>query len=291
MKESTRERFDRQVRELGGEPAYEVWQGTHKPHKVVCAEGHECKPRPDSVQRGNGICPTCANKKITRPAAVQAEKDYIARVEALGGTCKHETWEGVSKPHRVICRAGHECKPRPSSVQQGQGLCRTCGDAAINRAAAVQAEKDYIARVEAFGGTCAHEVWEGTQKPHAVICKAGHKCKPRPNSVQQGVGICPKCAGKIWDVFYLLGNPVREEVKLGITSGNPKSRLSDHKRDGFTDFYGVWTNFPGAAELERQMKRALPAAGFLPVRGQEYFRIDALPFIQSLCPGDRYVRS
>ncbi|MFB7113490.1 hypothetical protein [Streptomyces sp. NPDC056291] len=35
------------------EPKY---LGKDKPHRVLCAKGHECAPRPSNVRRGTGIC-------------------------------------------------------------------------------------------------------------------------------------------------------------------------------------------------------------------------------------------
>jgi hypothetical protein len=39
------------------------WLGYHTPHKVVCAEGHECTPRPGNVIQGSGPCIQCGSAR------------------------------------------------------------------------------------------------------------------------------------------------------------------------------------------------------------------------------------
>lgn len=54
--------FRFRVEELGGAVIEPEWLGNRKPHRIKCAAGHDCSPRPDDVQRGQGICRTCTNK-------------------------------------------------------------------------------------------------------------------------------------------------------------------------------------------------------------------------------------
>lgn len=62
-----------------------------------------------------------------RPVSLAREAEFRARVEELGGCVLETEWLGVLKPHRIRCSAGHESTPRPTALQQGSGLCRTCG--------------------------------------------------------------------------------------------------------------------------------------------------------------------
>ncbi|KAF4408624.1 GIY-YIG nuclease family protein [Streptomyces lycii] len=48
--------------ELGGTVLEQMWLGSPTPHRVRCAEGHETTTRPNSVQRGKGICRYCAGQ-------------------------------------------------------------------------------------------------------------------------------------------------------------------------------------------------------------------------------------
>jgi hypothetical protein len=70
-------------------------------------------------------------------------------------------------------------------------------------------------------------------------------------------------------------------VKFGITSGDPRPRLSDHATAGFTEVVRVATGLPGALapETEQAVKGALALADEKPVRGREYFHRDCLALI------------
>lgn len=52
--------FRARVEELGGKVLEPTWRGANKPHRVRCAEGHECAPWPTSLQQGEGFCRACA---------------------------------------------------------------------------------------------------------------------------------------------------------------------------------------------------------------------------------------
>lgn len=109
------------LRELGASPAYELWRGTGQPHRVICAEGHECWPWPTSVQQGRGACRVCANQDPATAAGA-----FRARLAAIGATLIDTEWRGANHTYRIRCAAGHECRPRPGDVQRGQGICRYC---------------------------------------------------------------------------------------------------------------------------------------------------------------------
>ena len=51
--------FRARVVELGGVVVEPSWLGSQVPHRVRCAAGHECNPRPDGVAQGVGICRLC----------------------------------------------------------------------------------------------------------------------------------------------------------------------------------------------------------------------------------------
>lgn len=262
--------FRVRVEEQGGTVLEPEWLGVMKPHQVRCAEGHESSPRPNDVQKGQGICRACAGKD---PRATEAA--FRARVEELGGTVLEPKWLGKGKPHRVRCAAGHESNPMPSNVREGRGVCRACAgqDPKV-------AEAAFRARVEELDGVVLEPEWLGNGKPHRVRCAAGHECSPMPTNVLQGQGICRRCMGKAWDAFYVVVDEVNGHLKFGITSGNPRPRLRIHERDGFDTVLRLATDLPddAAPELERQILAALRDAGEQPVRGKEYFplRVQAL---------------
>lgn len=262
--------------ELGATLLEPRWLGIHKPHRVLCAAGHECAPRPTSVRRGQGVCRTCAGKD---PHASWAA--FCARIEELGGEVLEAAWLGSGKPHRVRCANGHENRPRPDNVQRW-GICRTCAgnDTKV-------AEAAFLARLAQCGATLLEPAWLGASTPHRVRCAQGHDCAPRPHGVLQGDGICRTCAGKVWDVFYVVVDDINDVVKFGITSGDPRPRLYRHARDGFDCVIRLVEGLPAdfAPRLERAVLAALRDAHEAPVRGREYFPARILGLVLDVVDG------
>lgn len=266
--------FRSRVAALGGTVTEPTWLGTNHPHRAICAEGHKCAPYPSGLRKGEGVCRTCAGRD---PRV--AEAAFRERVAALGGMVVEPAWLGSKRPHRVICIEGHECAPSPNAVQQGGGLCWTCVG---GRGVAVRdprvAEAAFYDRVAAFGGAVTEPTWLGVHRPHRAICAEGHECAPYPNSLRAGDGLCGTCAGKIWDHFYVVTDPVAQRAKVGITSGDARPRLSTHRRAGYVDVVRSFEVID-ADRLERAVLATLRLAEFVPVKGREYYDLCALPAI------------
>jgi hypothetical protein len=79
-------------------------------------------------------------------------------------------------------------------------------------------------------------------------------------------------------VFYVVINDAAGVVKFGITSGDPRPRLYDHRVVGYerTLFLASGVN---AKSIEDDVKAALAERGYKPVQRVEYFSLDALPAI------------
>jgi hypothetical protein len=88
--------------------------------EVTCPAGHKNKIFPTGIIQGRGICRTCAGKD---PA--DSERRFREAVAAQGGTCPG-VWANSATAISCICRAGHDCRPQPSSVLRGQGICCVC---------------------------------------------------------------------------------------------------------------------------------------------------------------------
>ena len=261
--------FRQRLTEMGALLLEADYLGSHKPHRVRCPAGHVCYPRPHDMQRGRGICRTC-----TGCDPVVAEKQFRERLAELGATPLFEVYQGVLSPHHVRCSAGHDSWPTPVNARKEKGICRTC---AGNDP--VLAEAAFLAALNAMGAMPLFDTYQGANRPHLVRCPKGHDCYPRPNQVTRGVGICRFCAGKQWDAFYVVTSP--EEVKFGITSGDPNPRLADHARTGHCEVIRAFTDLPGtmAPDTEAAVMAALKLAGERPVRGKEYFDISCLALV------------
>jgi hypothetical protein len=113
--------FRARLSELGATLVEPSYLGSGRPHRVVCAEGHECTPRPGMVQQGVGICRVCAGKD---PAA--AEQRYLARLAELGATPAYEQWMGADRPHAAVCAAGHDWSTWPGKIRDSRAGCARC---------------------------------------------------------------------------------------------------------------------------------------------------------------------
>ena len=265
--------FRARIAQIGGR-VVGVYVNNTTPVACVCAEGHPCQPRPGWIQQGNGMCRTCAGKDPT-----VAERTFRDRIAELGGTVIGE-YTGVANPVDCICAAGHPCQPRPANVQQGRGICRMCA----GRDSAT-AEAAFRARVAGLGGRVLEPAWLGARTPHLALCPRGHMCRPTPSAVQQGNGICGECVGKIWDAFYTVTNPELGRLKFGVTSGDPRPRLRNHHRAGYTQAVRVLPGLPDAYNLEQHIRATLRSAGITPAHGREYFDIAALALVLDVVDG------
>jgi single CXXC unit len=263
--------FRARLAELGATLLEPVWLGNHAPHRAQCAAGHDCSPRPLGVRSGQGICRACAGND---PAT--AEAAFRARLAELGATLLEPTYLGANRLHRVRCAAGHDCLTLPASVQQGHSPCRAC--IGLDPATA---EAAFRARLAELGATLLEPTYLGSKKPHRVRCAAGHDCAPTPNNVRNGGGICRACAGQVWDVFYVVTADELARVKFGITSGDPRPRLSEHRRAGYRTITRLLTGLPAdtAVQMERAAIATLALAGIKPVHGREWFDIGALAVV------------
>ena len=113
------QKFRDAVAQAGGTVTGE-YADTRTPVEVTCPDGHKNKIFPTGVIQGRGICRTCAGKD---PA--DCERRFREAVAAQGGTCPG-IWINAATAVSCICRAGHSCRPQPSSVLRGQGICSVC---------------------------------------------------------------------------------------------------------------------------------------------------------------------
>ncbi len=151
------------------------------PVECKCKMGHSCRPRPGSL-RTQGMCPICAKNSST-----QAKAEFYERIKLQGGIVKGE-YKSSHIPVACRCKLGHLCHPCPSNIRQGSSMCRVC-----IRRCPEQGEKEFRERVAQQGGTVEGE-YKGNGVRVKCKCKLGHMCKPSPNGLQQGYGMCRTCS-------------------------------------------------------------------------------------------------
>lgn len=261
--EGAEDEFKARLAEIGAALLEAEWLGSMEPHRIRCAEGHEVTVRPHHVRGRNGRCRICSRRDSDTAA-----REFRERLTDLGAVLLEPEWLGNRRPHRVLCAAGHQCSPRPESVQRGQGICQTCAGRDTN-----VAEAWFRARLAEDGAVLLEPKWLGARVRHRVRCAAGHVSTPLPNGVQQGNGVCRHCAGKTWDAFYVVADDDAALLKFGITTGSGKRRLTEHRRAGFATVHRFLSALEDnvALSLERDVRAALRLAGEEPVRGREYY--------------------
>jgi hypothetical protein len=216
-------------------------------------------------------CPGCADANAARSRATGER--FLAKLAELGATLLEPGYLGGETPHHIRCAQGHDCYPKPSNVLFRGGICKICAgqDSAT-------AEAAFKATLEKSGATFIGP-YINARTPCHVRCSKGHDAYPWPGSVQSGGGICAECAGKTWDAFYVVTGTA--SLKFGITSGDPRTRLGDHRRDGYIETVRLFINLPEgvARALENKVLKALKGNSFMPVQRREYFSIEALPLV------------
>lgn len=148
-----------------------------------CVEGHTCHPIPDSIQQGGGICIKCSGL-----CPQEVEKNFIVGIENLGGVVVGKYVTRLI-PVECLCPQGHTCYPIPCLIKNGQGMCKKCSGYCP-----FEAMKNFIQAIENFGGIVIGQYIDSVTSVKC-ICKEGHTCFPHPRDIQQGCGMCKKCAG------------------------------------------------------------------------------------------------
>jgi hypothetical protein len=203
--------FRARLTALGAELLEPKWLGALRPHRVRCAAGHECTPRPADVRTCHGVCRACVGLD---PAV--AEAAFRARLAELGAEMLG-VYVNSKTPVAARCTAGHDCAPSPGPVIRGAGICLKCAGMDID-----DNEAKFLARLAEFGAKPAYDRYRGANKPHRVICASGHECHPRPGGLRVGRGVCITCAGKDPAVAEAAFRARLEE--LGATLLEPKWR-------------------------------------------------------------------
>jgi len=212
---ATEAKFAARVAELGGELAPgSVYVNNHTPVRLRCRRGHRCAPRPHGVLAGQGLCARCYAQDCAAPAEA-AFREAVALAGARFGP--GAVYVNSSTPVALLCALNHECSPRPGDVAKGQGPCRVCADK--DPATSEAGFRDRVSAAGAVFGPGAK--YRGTAVPVPLICAAGHECSPRPNSVQQGSGVCVQCVVS-FDRVYLLEHARAGAIKVGVASGDAR---------------------------------------------------------------------
>jgi hypothetical protein len=172
------------VNKLGGK-IIGKYTGKDNSVECECINGHPCFPQPGNLRNGQGMCVKCSTIKWSN----KAEHNFIFSIEKLGGKVIGQ-YEDTDTKVKCECPNGHICFPCPSGIRDGRGMCIKCAGHCPE-----ESEKNFIENIGKLGGRIIGK-YERSDTKVECLCFNNHICFPTPNSVQQGGGMCIKCAGQ-----------------------------------------------------------------------------------------------
>ncbi|MDD4930681.1 MAG: hypothetical protein PHG66_00810 [Candidatus Colwellbacteria bacterium] len=150
--------------------------------ECICCNNHQCYSNPSSLQQGKGMCIICAKQDPKT-----AEDNFHKYVSTLDGKVIGKYVNSYTQVE-CICSNGHTCNPYPCNISKGLNICKICAGQDL------QTSTDkFIKNIHKLGGKVIGTYINNRMRVEC-ICIANHKCWPIPSSIQQGQGMCPKCA-------------------------------------------------------------------------------------------------
>ena len=201
--------FYKRIDDLGGTVIGE-YKGSDIRVECRCKNDHLCNPNPESIQQGGGMCNECP-----RNSSEIAEQNFRDNIEKLGGTVIGE-YKGSRIQVKCKCKNDHICNPAPNYIKRGYNMC--------NKGICKNTEKNFRDNIKKLGGTVIGKYIKSGIGVEC-ICSKGHSCSPRPDSINQGQGMCGECAGNDSKIskrnFYdnikkLGGTVIGEYIKSGM---------------------------------------------------------------------------
>jgi hypothetical protein len=117
--ETAKQNFYTNIKKLGG-TVIGKYKGSSTPVHCICSNDHLCNPDPNHIQQGRGMCGICAGND-----SETAKQNFYDNIKFLGGTVIGK-YKKSDIPVDCRCKEGHNCNPRPSDIQQGHGMCKSC---------------------------------------------------------------------------------------------------------------------------------------------------------------------
>lgn len=171
------------------------------PVHCLCINKHEWLVAPSSLEVAEGTCRKCQHN-----VSKEAEREFVEAVKEQGGRVVGTYVRGTDAVD-CICINNHACSPRPTNIQQGQGICNKCADRCV-----IQAEAKFLKRASELGLTVVGKYIKARGYV-SCICDKGHNCKVRPDSIDRSYP-CRTCS--------------KERIE-SFGAGNVRKYLTDNK--------------------------------------------------------------
>jgi hypothetical protein len=256
----------------------QAWTTAKAPYLCICRNGHMTSPNANNIKTMRRVpCLDCSGHTPVTAARGFRFQVELQEAEVLG------VYVNNSTPVNVRCAFRHVAPVIPSNTQQRGFRCSACAGRNPDLAFA-----DFKARLATLPIPITLDAsetrWHLNQKPYRAHCAEGHPCLPVPNRIKNGRGGCDICANKYSDVVYVVTGP--NGLKFGITSGDPRPRLNDHKRisgGGYDTTVRLWTGLRPlgwARKMELNLRDNLADLDHHALPGtKEYFPAVSIPLV------------
>lgn len=270
--ENAKIKFFTTITRMGGRVTGE-YVNTKTKVECRCSVGHLCLVLPSVLGDDCKMCKPCGRKQ----PGVRAEARFRKRAQEEGVIVKGKY---VSCQTRILClcKEGHDCYPKPASIQVGGKFCKTCSG--LNSEVT---EETFLRHLHEHGYRPL-ENYQNSFTPVISICPFGHRCKPSVNRLASGFGLCSECnprsrgEDKTRDALETLGVKYNREFSLPGDRRRYDFELPDQKiiveADGKQHFglYGVYMKT--AEQLELHQIRDCVKMLLAKIAGYTVVRID-----------------
>lgn len=223
------------ARAKGGECLSSDYINNHTKLGWRCAEGHEWRAVPASIQGGTW-CPICAGKLLPKDAL------FALRLYAknLGGECLSEEYQSAKTKLRWRCAKGHEWEAIPDSVRRGTWCPHCAGSMSLTLS-------DMQETARGKGGECLSDQYVNSDEKLRWRCAEGHEWEAVAYHVRAGHW-CPTCAAGnseriCKDIFEQMFGKLFPKVKPHWL---PNARGKKMELDGYCEEWKIAFEYHGA---------------------------------------------
>lgn len=223
------------ARAKGGECLSSDYINNHTKLGWRCAEGHEWRAVPASIQGGTW-CPICAGKLLPKDAL------FALRLYAknLGGECLSEEYQSAKTKLRWRCAKGHEWEAIPDSVRRGTWCPHCAGSMSLTLS-------DMQETARGKGGECLSDQYVNSDEKLRWRCAEGHEWEAVAYHVRAGHW-CPTCAAGnseriCKDIFEQMFGKLFPKVKPHWL---PNARGKKMELDGYCEELKIAFEYHGA---------------------------------------------
>lgn len=229
-------------------------------------DGHEWDTKANHIRSGHG-CPKCAN--FLRIEEEEFKQELLLRNITI------VTYSGSTQAKSIFkCNIdGYQWAAKGSNIRSGKGCPKCAGNLPLDVESFRKQLRERGIQLLSYAGT--------TAKHSSFLCLLdGHEWEATASSVRSGSG-CPKCAGQVFNILYLLRDNKEGTYKIGITqSTTTLPRRVKQIATESLDLIHYWELSNNAREVEQYLHTELTEYNVYNTRvrsgNTEFFNLDHL---------------